>query len=433
MNRLFIVDPSLKDLRGHHYNLTQAATASAQELGFDVTWLCSTELECAIEIDGVTVDPVFQSSMYQQYKLPTGTEKKRRSIFGRFWGKRKSSNVKPVDQEQQFIDDLRAALANHKVNRKDRILIHTADGIIFRAIGQLFLEGDPATLPCFHVATPYNPTGIMPNKGDASKIDESIAALRDAGFIGSQIFLYGENAPLSEHLATHWGTRVQPLGLPVDVPTTKAIERALVYRRETLGLDDDVFLVVSLGSARLEKGFDQFPAIIEALDEQLRTHHADQPVQPKIKFVLHASPQIIGRHPKISETIDALKSMPGDLVELKLEPLSEDEYENLLFASHAVIMPYTKKDYALRGSMIVTEAIVAGKSIIATEGTYPGYAASRMYGRTARNPAEFAEAILATAMNQANTMPEFDQARVDFIEQNARSKYWQKCLDVEKG
>ncbi|MEZ5894189.1 MAG: hypothetical protein R3C58_13730, partial [Parvularculaceae bacterium] len=67
MPRLFIADPSLKDLRGHHYMLTRAATLSAQSAGFDVVWLCSAKYEGALDQAGASVAPVFGASMYDAY------------------------------------------------------------------------------------------------------------------------------------------------------------------------------------------------------------------------------------------------------------------------------------------------------------------------------------------------------------------------------
>lgn len=431
MNRLFIVDPSLKDLRGHHYNLTQAITASAQQLGFAVTWLCSAEFDSTCKIDGINCDPVFRSSMYQQYMMQKNGRKKRGSFLSRFFRKQSDAKSDQLDQEQQFIDDMRLSFARLGVSDQDRILIHTADGITYRALARLFSGHDQKALPRFHVATPYNPTGIMPNKGDVATIDAAITALRVAKVIDSQLFLYGENEPLANHLATHWGVPVRPLDLPVSAPTTANIDQGQSYRRETLKLDEDDFLVISLGSARLEKGFDVLPAIVGELAKMLDQVNVDKLNHPKIKFVFHASPQIIGRHPKISEAIDALELMSRDLVELILAPLSEEEYSQLLFASNAVIMPYTEKDYAVRGSMIVSEAIVAGKIIIATKGTFPGLAASEMQGLTASNPAEFAKAILTIAADKEKFTQPLEQARATFLERNSVARYWQKCLDAE--
>ena len=432
MNRLFIVDPSLKDLRGHHYALTRAATHSAQLMGFEVIWLCSADYAGAFTVDGVTVDPAFRSTMYQQYMLSKAAEQKGRSFFSRLWPKRKSKSPAPIQQEHQFIEDLKASLMRHNAGGQDRVLVHTADGVVFRALSLLLLNEDASRLPRFHVATPYNPTGVMPNKGVPTEIDASIASLREGGVIDSRLFLYGENAPLAKHLAVHWGVRVSPLDLPVRAPARHKINQARIYRQETLGLDDEVFLVVSLGSARLEKGFDQIPAISRELFADLEGQLSEAGKPPKIKFLLHASPQIIGRHPKITVAINEFSTMSRDQVELILDPLSDADYENLLYASDAVIMPYSQADYAIRGSMIVTEAIVAGKPIIATTDTYPGYAASKMHGRTATSPREFAEAILALALDREASTERAQQASGAFIELNSVETYWKKCLDAER-
>ena len=431
MKRLFIADPSLKDRRGHHYNLTRAITDSANQLGYLVFWLCSSEFEECGGPEGVTIDPVFRTSMYQQYMLHNTAKQKPKSLFSRLFPGKHITKPVSINQTQQFVEDLSTSLLRFEVTDQDRILIHTADGDIFRALPRLLMHSNNKSLPRFHVGTPYNPTGIMPNKGDAAEIDTAIFTLRNAGLIDSQLYLYGENEPLANHLANRWSAPVRPLDLPVRPPTAERLNKAKKYRHEKLGMGDDDFLVISLGSARLEKGFDKFPDIISALAMLLREEPI-KPSFPKINFVLQASPQIIGRHPKIAETIDTLQTKHGKLVDLILDPLSEDDYENLLFASDAVVMPYSIKDYAIRGSMIVTEASMAGKLIVATEGTYPGYAATRMHGKTAAKPADFAKAILDLAKNQKETTKQLEQAKTLFIEKNNFYRYWQKCLDAEK-
>lgn len=431
MKRLFIIDPSLKDLRGHHYALTLAATQSAQLAGFKVIWLCSAEYTGDLAADDLTVDPVFRSTMYQQYILPKMAKSRVQLLLSRLWPKKNTGPNEPFRQEHQFVEDLKISFARHNAGAQDRALIHTAEGVVFRALAPLLLGEGAASLPRFHVATPYNPTGIMPNDGIVAEIDASVASLREAGVIGSRLFLYGENAPLAEHLAAHWSTKVRPLGLPMRPPAPDTISAAKAYRRETLGLSDNVFLVVSLGSARLEKGFDRLPAIIRETFALIDGQPSTGPRSPQIKYLLHASPQIIGRHPTIAATIDELTAMPHNQVELILDPLSDVDYERLLLASDAVIMPYSQQDYEIRGSMIVSEAIMADKLIVATADTYPGYAASKTLGRTARTPHEFAEAVLAISSDGEETRRRAQKARKAFAEENAVETYWKKCLDAE--
>ncbi|NOX94580.1 MAG: hypothetical protein GXP04_05645 [Alphaproteobacteria bacterium] len=434
MKRLFIVDPSLKDLRGHHYALMCAATLSAKSLGFEVYWLCSTQYSDARRIDGVTIDPTFNDTMYESYMMPPqrgGLVGKLRSFAAGLFLNKNSASPKRISPALSFRRDLQAALARHNADEQDRIFIHTADGVIFRAIAELLLAREGAQLPIFHVATPYNPTGVMPNKGSWIDISEGISALQGSDLIDSKIFLYGENTQLAEHLASHWSVCVRTLELPVQPREARKLERAQAYRREVLGLSDDVFLIVSLGAARLEKGFHHFPEIVRHTAELAgRDDYPDADLK-KIKFVLHASPQIIGRHPEIVAAIEKLNAMPRAQVELILEPLSDTDYENLLHASDAIMMPYSKKDYGIRGSMIVSEAIAAAKSIIATAGTYPGYAAAEAHGCAAGTPQEFAESVLEISADREAFKESAERISAEFVARNTVEGYWKKCLDAE--
>jgi glycosyltransferase involved in cell wall biosynthesis len=429
MKRLYIVDPSLSDLRGHHYALTRAATLSAQSLGFAVHWLCSAQYSGALSIDGVTIDPAFRSTMYDRYMMKAPESRmasKLRSLLDRFALRREK-----LSPEEGFRQDLQSALARQGADAQDRIFIHTADGVIFRSIAGLLLGSNGAELPVLHVATPYNPTGVMPNKGAPEEISTAILALREKNLIDSKIFLYGENDQLATHLAANWSVPVRSLDLPVKPRETYKIQRAQAYRQGRLGLADDAFLVVSLGSARLEKGFDLFPDIIGHVFALAGNAEFPDVDPTKIKFVLHASPQIIGRHPDIAAAIEKLTAMESEHVELILDPLSDIDYENLLQASDAVMMPYSEKDYGIRGSMIVSEAIAAAKPIIATVGTYPGYAAAETHGRTAGSPQEFAESLLAIISDREASRERIERASDEFAARNSVEGYWQKCLNAE--
>lgn len=431
MKRLFIVDPSLKDMRGHHYALTRAATQSAQALGFDVCWLCSAEYDGALSLNNVSIEPAFGETMYAQYMMPAADKSGSRWV-GRFMEKLfPAKQTQPPKRENAFLDDLKAALARHDANSEDRVFIHTADGVVFRALAPLLLEDNGVNTPRMHVATPYNPTGIMPNKGAPEEIDSAIAALKEAGLIGSRLFLYGENKTLADHLSAHWRVAVQPLDLPVRPPDAAMVAAAQHYRRNELKLGDEDFLLISLGAARLEKGFDLFPEIIRHALAMHAERNATAANATRIKFLLHATPQIIGRVPEIAAAIEALGAFPKENVELILEPLSDEDYQKILYASDAVVMPYRKKDYAVRGSMIVSEAIVAAKPIIGTANTYPGEAALGAGGCAADTPQEFAEAVISMMGERKESENRARAAAATYTEKNAVDLYWRKCLEAE--
>ena len=324
-----------------------------------------------------------------------------------------------VDQPAAFAGDLGRAIRDLKIESDDHIFFHTADGSTYLGLSRLVETMIPDKLPTVHIVTPYDPVGVMPNCDDPEKIAEAVRSFEEQGLRGKNIFLYGENELLAKHLASLWSVPVRSLLIPAAPAEPTEIESAKAYRRDFLGLDEGAFVVVSLGSARMEKGFDLLPDIIQNTLKKTGN---------KVKFVLHASPQIIGRHPVIAETIDKLGRFDHARVRLLLNPLSLTDYRSLLLASDAVMLPYNKTDYLVRSSAVVSEAISSGKILIATADTYPGMAAIAAGGLTASTPSEFGAAISYATENRKSMQKSAMNARDRYLQENSISDYVKKAI-----
>ncbi|MEZ5919986.1 MAG: glycosyltransferase [Parvularculaceae bacterium] len=436
MPRFFIVDPSLRDMRGHHFALSTAAAQSAAVAGFEPWWLCAKSVASEFESPDAKIHRTFGATMYENYTL-TGAQGGRgpdrthfRRVLSRIARVGKSmphinTPRAQIDLAATFARELRHAMREIDFTAADRILIHTADGATFTALASLTDEMSLDETPVFHVATPYDPVGVMPNRISADDVLHSVRSYLDRGLIDRKIFLYGENGLLAKHLASLWSVPVRALPLPAAAPLEEEIAAALAYRRDQLGVDDDAFLVISLGSARIEKGFDLFPEIIRSAVE------GEARCPSRLKFVLHASAQIIGRHPAIAATLERLQSFPKQLVKLLLDPLSEDEYRSLLLACDAVVLPYRRQDYLYRSSGIVTEAIAAGKILIATKDSYPGAAAMEAGALVASTPEAFGAAIIRAAIEKNRFVASAIAARDSLLAENSTEDYVPKLLRSE--
>ena len=62
--RLAIIDPSLKDERGHHYALTKAISDGALKNGLDVLIFANRNVTSLPELNKVEIFPVFSSTTY---------------------------------------------------------------------------------------------------------------------------------------------------------------------------------------------------------------------------------------------------------------------------------------------------------------------------------------------------------------------------------
>ena len=62
--RIYILDPSLCDVRGHHYELTKLITKIALKSNLDVKWITNRKFKNII--DNIDVFNIFTTSMYDK-------------------------------------------------------------------------------------------------------------------------------------------------------------------------------------------------------------------------------------------------------------------------------------------------------------------------------------------------------------------------------
>ena len=114
------------------------------------------------------------------------------------------------------------------------------------------------------------------------------------------------------------------------------------------------------------------------------------------------------------------------------DPLSDEDYQMLLHASDIVLLPYGEHEYRVRGSAVVTEALAAGKTLVAAANTYPGKAADAHGGLTASAPTDYADAILDIYKNRERYREQALRESESFIAENRMETYWRRCLDAER-
>lgn len=396
MPRFIIADPSLKDVRGHHFSLSSAAAKSAAAAGLEPWWFCSQKVGDEFASGVARIRPTFRAGMYDNYVLAKSARANELTFLERAKAKlarARNRKLPPetkseIDQADVFARDLICAIDECGLNQDDRILIHTADGAVYVALANIVENFPLENLPILHVVTPYDPVGVMPNRRSHEVVNDAVSALVTSGVVGAKVFLYGENEFLSRHLASIWNTAVRAHALPAMESDDAERQFASDFRKGALAAANEELVIVSLGSARIEKGFHWLPAIVKQSAEIL-----EPSLRGKLRFAFHASPQIIGRLPAIAKAIDELEAIGAPLVTLLKDHQTESDYRSMLLSADAVLLPYGQSEYLRRSSGIVTEAVAAGKPIIATADSYPGLVAAAAGGLTATTPQEFADAI----------------------------------------
>ncbi|MDX2308694.1 MAG: hypothetical protein NW216_10685 [Hyphomicrobium sp.] len=428
-SRFAIADPSLRDTRGHHHALSTRIAESARIAGLSPAWICHRSASFP-DSNELAIAPIFSVSMYDAY------EKNRKPQADAAWSDRLpmigswlAAKRKPQSKvpHEALAADIREGAARLKLTNRDRMLFHTADGHTYAALHLLLSDDRAESLPVFHVCTPYDPVGVMPNRVADMPIVHSVTAWKARNMIGRRLFLYGENERLSAHIANVWKTRVDALPLPaVDAPVTTP---DMVTKHWDRAAESGTLKIVHLGPARLEKGFHLIPDIVA---EALRVLEADGiPAKAEpLRFVIQATPQIVGYNPQVLKAIDRLRSF-GDTVRLITDTLDDKTYAELTATSDVVLMPYGQKEYAYRSSGVVSEALSMDKIIVATANTYPASMIAEDSGLTASTAMEFGRAI-------ARIYEERDAFRAGAVRQGALyrsncapNRYVERCLEAE--
>jgi glycosyltransferase involved in cell wall biosynthesis len=141
---------------------------------------------------------------------------------------------------------------------------------------------------------------------------------------------------------------------------------------------------VSLGNARLEKGFMDLLEALSLISPDL--------LGRSVRFTIQCHQPDAGCQAALNRLVKT--DMPG--VHLLHQDLGRREYLDLLGSADVVLLPYHLDHYARRTSGVFCEALVAGKPVITTEGSWMSGEILRAGGGwlvPERNPARLADAI----------------------------------------
>lgn len=325
MRKFIILDPSLRDERGHHFDLSQRIAAIAAKGGFAVHVFANERLAPHVHWPDAAIHRLFDFSNYQD------------------------TAQAGLDYER-FAQTLHQNLTKIGAGQDAIILCHTCDVRVYWGAYHYIEERKNAALP-LHLSTPYD-EGVMPGNSPGNPLAKAAQRLRrDAA---GKVFLWAETVPLANHLTRRWNAVVEPLPLPVPEGQAPQPSHSQLTSDETIWLS-------YLGAAREEKGFCQLPDLIRQT--------LDRPECERIRFFVQGSPQIVGYSPVVKAALEQIEALEGDRVVLQKETMSSREYAKAFARSHGLLLLYDRAKYAVRGSGIAWDAALSGKVLIGRTGT----------------------------------------------------------------
>ncbi len=373
---LCIVDPSLKDFVGHHFEYDAAVASGGRDAGYEVVCLAHRDVQKAVS-DALPVRPTFTYDI---------------------WEARPAHAELPLEQaykqaNRSFLTNLDLATRDLKIDERTIVFGHmiTAAQLTgWAAFAQQTRARKPTlVLLCRYELAHYR------GKGAALAFRE-LERLQQAGV---RIRLASD----SERLARHFARLTR---LPVEVfpiPHTQA--HAPAAAAPPPRVDARPLVVSMLGNARDEKGWVELIAAIEILAAQGRAKD--------FRFVVQAN----NPDPACGRALDRLSPDVAACMELKTQALEPQAYAALLESSDVVVLPYWRSIYEARTSGVLVEALSAGKPVICTAATWLSDQITQGQGRQVsdRNPADLARQLWAMRQDYTHHLKAAQQARAKWV------------------
>jgi glycosyltransferase involved in cell wall biosynthesis len=345
--RLFIADPGLEGMGGHHLGYSSAAAAAALKRGLEVVVLTSRNFGGTLGDPRIVVRPVFKT----RYQTSGGGGTARSAIFSAasyLPGPMAELVAPPLrtlrrrlrgGKTDTMAIELAAALAEFDPGPHDQLLLHSVSGA---NLGSL-LDG-----PDFGGARLLIVLRRMPHEMEADDpAPESLVQLFDR--IGrrftSRLALFADTEELAAQYSARLGQPVHPVPVPVIVPP--------IPTRPLGPLPHVVFA----GGARLEKGYHHLPSAIGA-------------TMPRACFTVHSGHVDSAADPLVQRAHRELRALAGERLRLIEQPLDPVGYAALLVSADLLLLPYDPSLYSARSSGIVAEAFALGVPAVVPAGCW---------------------------------------------------------------
>jgi glycosyltransferase involved in cell wall biosynthesis len=193
------------------------------------------------------------------------------------------------------------------------------------------------------------------------------------------------------------------------LPTTSNSVLSELLPKEESDESKDTVVLGYLGEARLEKGFQKLPFVIEYL-------LSDLAVSERVRFRIQVS---MAPQNQLPEAITAKQSLiqlakKYPVIEL-MEYLSDDDYVKALNSLDLLLLPYDLSQYTVRGSGVATEAIAADVPMVVARGLD---LANTFEGMGVVEPADHSMLSFANAVREAVVNIAELKARVKDVRQS---------------
>ncbi|MEB3229300.1 MAG: glycosyltransferase, partial [Synechocystis sp.] len=168
------------------------------------------------------------------------------------------------------------------------------------------------------------------------------------------------------------------------------------FRQEKLTLaplpkTDGVLNLVYLGDARTEKGYQHLPDVVEAL-------WPDYLATGKVRFFIQSNYTVNGLEGPVLAAKLKLSQYPKKRVKLIDQAMTPEDYYQLLMSADLVILPYDPQSYQ-RTSGVLTEALAAGKPVVVPANSWLAEQVDASRAGIYQDPQDLPQTVIETLKN----------------------------------
>lgn len=374
--RLFVMDPSLVDCKGHHLATSIGLARAAELASVEVVSIGNRAATEAVSRHGVV--PGFSDSIY-------GPPPPSVKVF---------DDPKVVEaMVSRPARELADLVEAYRIGPEDVVYLHTLTPRYACSLLEALALTTPRSTPLLVLMFRYDPEA-EPWVGDFKSLAAALARADRRGMRG-RIMLVAETEDLAELYADRLARPVRAL---LHFPTARIAPRALAEAAPAT--------VAFLGEARVEKGFPAFVDAIAVLTERRTREHLRFVAQ---SYCAEPIPEEIAR--ATARLRESAPHLDGEIH----GALDDDAFVRLLAQADVVVAPYRPESYRRRGSGLFVDAVASGAVVVVRAGTWMSRFADLPNVLVFEEDADLAETIDAAVVRARGLSREEAARRVEGV------------------
>jgi glycosyltransferase involved in cell wall biosynthesis len=395
ITKLLIVDQSLRDLNGHHFEYDISVAAAAIGMGISALIAAHEGCDPSLRAAGATITPYFHRAWDDVHQgrfvravrqvltpLPgpiraaviwTGSRVKV-ALGGAGTSEASSRRSLP-----SFGTELAALIDAEDLAVTDHVLVHT---LSLAELHALTAALEPrGKLPTIHIVLRRDADEPAIRNGPWGGIRLVFDRVRTSEALRRHLRFYADTSQLCrQYEALSGGVPVAQLPIPHGLPVEE--------RKSEISTLNRPMTATYLGNARTEKGFHYLPDAIDAL----RASHLET---GRLRFVIQANANLSLEDDVIARSRRRLQRYPAEQVELIDRPLHVADFQRRLLDADLILLPYQAERYRKRSSGILVQALVGGIPVVVPGGTWLSECAPAGASVAFDDPKDLAKAIAA--------------------------------------